>query len=176
MIINARVWKKELLRSADRLEKKSTQRRWTDQSAVMVEKDIMIGGYTIRKLMEAPGRLTDQTKQLRLPVISHRLIASMPPDWWTALDWSSLYDMDDPIEQNIDLRSFCNLIIHSFIFAFQGYLDDDGLAGVFVTSEYESEKSLLFIATVTLVEVFRAVGNDEVNVLTSVEMLKGDGS
>lgn len=163
MIINSVVWKKELLHSADRLEKEKSQRRWTDHSAFMVERDIMIGAYAVRKLMEAPGRLTDQVKALSPRVVSHRLIAPTPPDWWAATDWWELYDMESPIERNVSLRFFCNLIVHSFVFAFEGYPEDEGLAGVFVNSEYESEKALFFISTDTFVKIFRAVGNDVVN-------------
>lgn len=123
----------------------------------------MIGAYAVRKLMEAPGGLTDQVKSLRPSVVSHRLIAPTSPDWWTVIDWWELYARESPIDLNVSLRFFCNLIVHSFVFAFEGYPEDDGLAGVFVNSEYESEKALLFIAIGTLVEIFRAVGNDEVN-------------
>ena len=121
----------------------------------------MIGAYAIRKLLEALGGMSAQVKLLRLTVLSHRLIAPAPRDWWAALSWSELYDMESPTEQKVSLRVFCNLIIHSLVFAFEGYPDDDGLAGIFVTSEYESKKSLFFIATGTFVEAFRAVGNDE---------------
>lgn len=68
MLSNSVLWKKELLRAADRLEKKATQRRWTEQSAFRVEKDVMVGAYAIRKLLEAPAKLSDCVKELRLPV------------------------------------------------------------------------------------------------------------
>lgn len=66
-------------------------------------------------------------------------------------------------EQRIPLRNFCNSLIHSFVFAFHPTPDDDGLAGMFVNSEYESKKAPLFIATETFVELFRMVGNDDVS-------------
>lgn len=54
---------------------------------------------------------------------------------------------------------------HCFVFAFHPTPDDAGLAGVFVNSEYESRKALFFIATETIVEVFRTIGNDDVHAL-----------
>lgn len=162
MLINSGPWKVELLRAADRLEKKATQSRWTERSAFLVERDIMVGAYAVRKLLEAPAKLSDHVKQLQLPVISHPLVAPDPPDWWDAVHWWDLYDMDSPEEKNVSLRYFCNLLIHSFVFAFYATLKDDGLAGVFVNSEYESKKALILIATSTFVELFRTVGNDDV--------------
>lgn len=41
----------------------------------------MIGAYALPKLLEAPGRLTDQVKQLRPIVVSYRLIAPTPTVW-----------------------------------------------------------------------------------------------
>lgn len=171
MLSNSVPWKEELLRTADRLEKKATQRRWTERSAFLVERDVMVSAYAIRKLLEAPAKLSDHVKELRLPVISHPLVAPAPPDWWDALEWWDLYDMDSPEDKNVSLRYFCNLLIHSFVFAFQVTPDDDGLAGVFVNSEYESKKALIFIATGTFVELFRRVGNDDV---VRLEMRRDD--
>lgn len=162
LLSNSVPWKEELLRTADRLEKKITQRRWTERSAFLVEKDVMVGAYAIRKLLEAPAKLSDSVKELRLPVLSHPLVAPAPPDWWDAIEWWDLYDMDSPEKKNVPLQYFCNLLIHSFVFAFHATPKDDGLEGVFVNSEYESKKALIFIATGTFVELFRTVGNDDV--------------
>ncbi len=46
-------WKEELLRIATRLEKKQKQRRWTERTEANLEKDVFIGCYALRKLMEA---------------------------------------------------------------------------------------------------------------------------
>lgn len=164
MLTNALQWKQELLKSAARLEKKATQKKWTDQTAFIVERDVMVGAYAIRKLLETPGRMSDQARQLQVPVVSHSLSSPIHVTWWTALHWWELYDMETYNEQRIPLRHFCNSLIHSFVFAFHPTPGNDGLAGMFVNSEYESKKALLFIATETFVELFRTVGNDDVYV------------
>ena len=124
----------------------------------------MVGAYAIRKLLETPGRMSDQARQLQLPVLSHSLSSTTRVTWWTAPHWWELYDMETYNEQRVPLRHFCNSLIPSFVFAFHPTPDNDGLAGMFVNSEYESKKALLFIATETFVELFRAVGNDDVYV------------
>lgn len=168
MISDSVPWKQELLRSADRLEKKITQKRWTERSAFLVERDIMFGAYAIRKLMEAPAKLSDPVKQLHVPMFSFALKSGIPPpDWWAAYHWWEHYDLEAPTRGQVNLRSFCNHLVHSFVFAFYPMPNDDGLAGMFVNSEFESGKSLIFIGTNTFVELFRAVGKDNVH---SMEM------
>lgn len=165
MLTSALHWKQELVRSAARLEKKATQKRWTDRTAFIVERDVMVGAYAIRKLLETPGRVSNQVRTLQVPVLSHSLDTTMRVTWWTALHWWELYDMETYSKQRIPLRHFCNSLIHSFVFSFHSTPNNDGLAGVFANSEYESKKALLFIATETFVDLFRNIGNDDVNAL-----------
>lgn len=47
MLTSALQWKQELLRSAARLEKKTTQKRWTDQTAFIVERHVMVVSVTV---------------------------------------------------------------------------------------------------------------------------------
>lgn len=161
MLTSAIYWKRELLRSAARLEQKATQKRWTDQSAFIVERDVMVGSFAIRKLLEAPGRISDETRKMQVTVLTHALAGEQRVTWWTALHWWELYDMDSYARRHLSLQQFCNSLIHSFVFAFHPTPDDDGLAGMFVNSEFASKKELLFISTEIFVQVFRTVGNDD---------------
>ncbi|MDQ0095017.1 hypothetical protein [Paeniglutamicibacter psychrophenolicus] len=163
MISDSVPWKQELIKVAARLEKKTTQKRWTERSDFLVERDIMIGAYTIRKLIEAPAKLSDPVKQLHVPILSFPLKAdTAPPDWWSAYRWWEHYSLEVPSKAQINLRTFCNHVVHSFVFAFHLTDQGEGLAGVFLNSEFESQKALTFIGTGTLIELFRAVGNDGV--------------
>jgi hypothetical protein len=65
-------WEAELLRIADRLEKRKTQKRWHEESRFLVERDIMIAAYIIRKLMEAK-KLSDHVTGREIVVIQHPL-------------------------------------------------------------------------------------------------------
>ena len=53
MIWESAYWKEELLRQAEDLKKRSTQTKWSERSLARLEKTIMIGFYSIRKLIEA---------------------------------------------------------------------------------------------------------------------------
>ena len=45
-------WKDELLKIADRLERRKVQRRWVERTSFLVERDIMISAYALRKLLK----------------------------------------------------------------------------------------------------------------------------
>jgi hypothetical protein len=67
-------WKIELLRIAARLERRKTQKRWTQQTTFLVERDIMIAAFAIRKLTEA-HKLSDDVARREVVVIQHPCLA-----------------------------------------------------------------------------------------------------
>ena len=50
MITDSIPWKEEPLRVANRLKKKKFQVRWTERSSFLVEGDIMVSAYSVRRL------------------------------------------------------------------------------------------------------------------------------
>ncbi|MCS6725760.1 hypothetical protein, partial [Proteus mirabilis] len=53
MIYDSVYWKDELIKLADKLEMRVIQRRWWDKSYYTLEKEIFLGFYSIRKLIES---------------------------------------------------------------------------------------------------------------------------
>ena len=77
MISDSVPWKIELLRIADRLEKRQTQKRWSEQSFFLAERDVMLAAYIIRKLIEAK-KLSDDVTGREVVVIQHPLSGRVP--------------------------------------------------------------------------------------------------
>jgi hypothetical protein len=46
-------WREQLLTVADTLKRRKVQRRWTERTSFLVERDIMVSAYAVRKLNEA---------------------------------------------------------------------------------------------------------------------------
>jgi hypothetical protein len=46
-------WKAELRGVAERLEAKTKQTRWTARTDVLIERDVVVGAYTMRKLLRS---------------------------------------------------------------------------------------------------------------------------
>jgi hypothetical protein len=53
MIYESRFWKDNLIKQANVLRAKTTQKRWTEASSARLEQTIMLGYYSIRKLVES---------------------------------------------------------------------------------------------------------------------------
>lgn len=76
MIQDSVPWKEELLRIAIRLERRRTQERWADRSGYLVERDVMVSSYTIRKLVEAT-KVSDKLVGRSFTVAMYPLIGKM---------------------------------------------------------------------------------------------------
>ena len=53
MIWESAYWKEELLGHARRIRRRQALKRWGDCASAGLEKDVLIGFYSIRKLIEA---------------------------------------------------------------------------------------------------------------------------
>lgn len=51
-------WKQPLLKMADRLAQFKASNELSDEELAQVERDIFIGFYSVRKLLEAPAKIT----------------------------------------------------------------------------------------------------------------------
>jgi hypothetical protein len=54
MIYESYVYKEDLGRIYARMYKRKTQKRWSDHSTFLLEKDFFVGFFLIRKLMFSP--------------------------------------------------------------------------------------------------------------------------
>jgi len=66
-MLESHCWKEYLSRIAKRLDRWKTQRRWSERSICIFERDILIAFFCIRKLIEA-GKLTVSHGQALGPV------------------------------------------------------------------------------------------------------------
>lgn len=70
MIRESGYWKQPLLEMADRLEHLKAVSALFGEELAQVERDIFIGFYSVRKLLEAPAKITDETRHRSIPFIS----------------------------------------------------------------------------------------------------------
>lgn len=134
MIYESKFWKDDLLKRAKFLRSKVEQKRWTEIASARLEQTVMLGFYSIRKLIEA--------KKLSESVVSQKVIASactskgQPVTRMNWLDIDKLYNLDAPQAVTKDLVFFCHQFVHSYIFG-EYFNDEHKLHGVFVSSDRE---------------------------------------
>lgn len=160
MISDAIPWRDELLKVAERLEQKSSQKRWMERSSFIVERDIMTSAYAIRRLLEG-GRISRTTSAQQVPVIVHAA-TGIRPDMYNRHEIDELYDLDAGVKTQLDLRKYCNQLIHSFAFSINGDETSGLFDGIFAASEKECLERLYFFPVKSIIDVCRRIGSEEI--------------
>lgn len=162
MIQDSIPWKDELLAIALRLEKKTTQKRWTDRTGFLVERDLMVSAYAIRKLVEA-YKVSDELVRRQFALERFALIdEARVPDLLGRYAVWEYYDLEKPTKTVLPLVKLCNQIVHSWLWALSASEDDGLLDGVFVSSDTTRSKWLFRIPMSGYIALCREIGNEEV--------------
>ncbi|MBU1315688.1 MAG: hypothetical protein KJ947_15775 [Alphaproteobacteria bacterium] len=158
MITESYYWKKPLLAGAKVIRKYMDADDISDAQFARIEREIFIGFYAIRKLIEATGKVSAETCAMKIALKRYEKRAGQPTvDWYNRSDFWELYDIDKPARELRDLLYVAHRMVHSFIFILSG--DDDG-HGAFFTSDRDKDKCLNFISTDEIIRVFEVVGQD----------------
>ena len=160
MIWESSYWKEDLLRHAAALRKRTQQHRWPDRSLARLEQTVMLGFYSIRKLLEAK-KLTVDVSEKQLPVISFPSLGKPV----TLLNWhhlDRLYDFDHPNEQKRSIQWLCNQVVHSYVFT-PTFAEPVGLTGLLLNSDRTRHEALYLINIEDIISLFYSVGADNAN-------------
>lgn len=161
MIGDSVPWKDDLLRIADTIERRTTQRRWTERTSFLVERDVMVAAYAIRKLLEA-RELSDEVSAEPVHARLHRLTGT-PVDIWNRYEFYEQYEMESTPTIQLTLHAFCNQVIHSWVWMLSATEEaPHRFDGLYVSSDRASKRHVYFFAAKTLVDLFREVGQDDV--------------
>lgn len=158
MIYESQYWKDPLLAGAGKIRELFRQEDMTDEQYAEVERELFMGFYSIRKLMEAVGKVSKETREMKLTVSRYPKLPKAPiVDWYNRSDFWELYNLDKPQTIELDILFVSNRMIHSFIFILSGGEDGDG---VFFNSDYDKDKQLYFVDITEILRAFETVGND----------------
>jgi hypothetical protein len=158
MIWETGYWKSDLLRRASRLDARQVQRRWSGLSAGKLEQEIMLGFYSIRKLVEAhqvPDDLVAAGMRLRrCPAVGR------PVTYLNYHRFSDLYDLSQAALVSHNLRFVCNQVVHSYVFAPQ-FNADGQVEAVLFNSDRNRNREIFIVGIRDVAGVFRAVGDSD---------------
>ena len=110
-MIDSVIWKEKLEQDARTLKNRLIQRRWTERSVVLFERELMLTFFSIRALIEA-GKLTDRTSHKEYRFITYPNKGKVVDDN-TKYDIDEMFDLDSGIEKKLSLK----LLTHQFIHA-----------------------------------------------------------
>lgn len=161
MIWDSYHWKIELRETADfivSLAKDVDGPR--DKNDYLMERSLMVGFYSIRKLAEAM-KVTNRCATTKVPLVAHPsrfgekyIINHM--DWHRINDF---YEFERSIKTSMKLITLCNAFIHSFIFYPVTNPSRNTIAILF-TSDKTKYKNLYYITIEQIADLFRSVADD----------------
>ena len=164
MIFESYVYKDELHKIANRIEKRLTQKRWTDHSSFLFEKDVFVACFIVRKLIEAGAKLSTSTSEMSISLDKH-MPTGVKPDMRNYFEWWTLYNMDASHKVEIKLADICSAIIHSYVWA-PFFEEDRKLSGFAFTSFREKSKGLYIYPLQDFVSLLRKIGDDYPNAIS----------
>lgn len=157
MIYESRYWKDDLLKQAQILRRRINQKRWPGSSFARVEQSVMLGFYSIRKLLEAK-KLPDEVANQSLRVIAHSW-QGKEVTRLNRFEYWELYDLEHSRIVACSLIFLCHQIVHSYIFIVS-FDELKHFSGILVTSDRERHRILYFIEVHQIIQLFEQVGKD----------------
>lgn len=159
MIADSVPWREELLKVATALERRAEMKRWSTRTGFLVERDLMVGMFTIRRLVES-AKTSSLLPRERASFGMHPLTGRVPGiyDRWSY--WEH-YDMGSKRQTELTVRELVSLFIHSFVLEFYPR-STDGPATIWVASERDRHKWLYSIPFERVAALFRRVGDEDV--------------
>lgn len=165
MIYESHYWKTELIKLSNKLTKRIPYKRfWTDAQNGAFEKEIMIGFYIVRKLIESqklPNRL-----------VSTKISGRKFPNNGTIVHLMNThrfydhYDFDSGKTENFDLKFLINQIVHSYIFSPDFNINESNgemtLSAIHFCSDDQRNKWIYELSLTTVIELFKKIGNSHV--------------
>ena len=153
MISESHYWKRSLLRAATWLERLRIEETNEERVLVRVERELFIGFYAIRKLLDT-FKISPSTRTMMLAMVWSPCIKTV--DYLNAHRIDELFDLD--AEQR-DLGFVCNQFIHSYVFVPVQH-EDGTLAGAYIALDEARNKKIYFVERAQILAAFRTVGRD----------------
>lgn len=169
MIHESSYWKDDLLKLASRLELRLIQTRWGEKNLYTLEKEIFLGFYSIRKLIESK-KISDDISRKKHSI--HEFPYCGNPASLATHFKDSEYDLSKSKITEISVSKLCNQFIHSHHFL--PFLPNGkNLIGFFFCSDHKRTTGLYLITIFDMVEIYRAAGNNYPHTLHSKQLPNG---
>ena len=159
MIWESSYWKNELEKIGAAITKRCHhQRRWPETSLAKLEREVMIGSFIVRKLMDS-NKITTILSNSDVALSYYPFNGRHVPDHFNWHNIERFYDVESHSEIKLPLREVCNQLIHSFVFL--PLLDEASrhLAGILFSSDKRRNAYLYEIEAGKLVDVFHSVAS-----------------
>jgi hypothetical protein len=156
MAVESLYWKEELARIAKTIRPVLKPKRWSERAVCTVERDVMIGFFIVRRLIELQ-KVSPLIVDKKLDVFSAPATKDI-----TKINWHCLEENYDWKAEKADQKSvsfLSNQCIHAYLsFVLRG--KDRNWSDIVVVSDYERNKTVWRIPFPAIVELFEETSND----------------
>ena len=146
MVYESYPWKQDLLRRKRLFLKYNTVdcfEKNEDAAYTVLEKSVFYSAFIIRKLIDCGSKLSDEAENYTLKAKRYKPLKEINRNRrWPEED---SYDWKRPQNVTKKGKDICNSLIHSYVFFFS-YDEGETVDGFFVTSDYDRNKALYYIA------------------------------
>lgn len=156
MIHESSYWKDDLIKLANRLERRLVQTRWGEKNFYTIEKEIFVGFYSVRKLIDSQ-KISDslKTKAYEVKEFSYQ---GCPESIITHFKHAD-YNLGKAKSSSITIIQLCNQFIHSHHFL--PFLPNGkNLIGFFFCSDHKRTSCIYLITLFDIVDIFRNIGSN----------------
>lgn len=170
MILESSFWKDDLLKLADKLQLRIIQKRWGGKNIFALEKDLFIGFYAIRKLIESE-KISDSVKlkQYRVSEFEYRGSRNLVFNTFSF----DKYKFDQPKKRALTISQICNQFIHSFYFL-PSFSEEGNLIGFYICSDHQRIKSIFLITIFDIIDIYNVIGNNYPSKITKFKSDNGN--
>ena len=158
-MIDSEIWKEKLEQDVRSLRRRLNQRRWTERSVVLFERELMLTFFSIRALIEA-GKLTDRTCHKEYKFITYPNKRKIV-DENTKYDIDEVFDLDARIEKKLSLKLLTNQFIHAYVI-FTDFSEEGKAVGVLLCSDWEKKNILIQLPISLAIKIIEDVIADEI--------------
>lgn len=160
MIHVSSYWKEDLIKLADKLLLRMVQKRWGEKNFFTLEKEIFLGFYSVRKLIESKKvseKLTNKS------YVVQKLNFVGDPEVIIPKSADSDFNLiRDAEKSSLTTVQICNQIIHSYHFI-PFFPNGKNLIGFFFCSDFERKKCLYLITIFEVSDIFKTIGQNYPN-------------
>ena len=164
-MIESRYWKEELTRIAKTIRPTKTPPRWSERGHCVVERDVMVGFFIVRRLIEL-HKVSSATRDFIMRVFSCPARAKRV-HWFNEHDIHELYDLGRERRETKKPLYLSNQFIHAYT-SFVARNESRNWSDVYVVSDFDRNDCIWRIPISEIRRLFKVAAQDYPHTVTTV--------
>jgi hypothetical protein len=156
-MIESRYWKEELHRIAQTLRYAQNPPRWSERAHCVLERDLMIGFFMVRRLIEL-RKVSSLTRNDKLSVFAYKAVGKNVTRLNGYAIWE-LYDMKQEVPESAKPLYIANQFVHAYT-SFVARDESRNWSDVFVVSDYDRNDCIWRVPVSEIRRIFCIAADD----------------